>query len=119
MFILTNVFVEDRHLTKVLTALAGLVIKMDVPRPVINAVATPKGEIKQEAVRDGSVKAELTASILKFNKGTELPISQIKTMIKEAGGSIDSYSYYVSQLKKDKILKLKARGVWLVIPSHA
>lgn len=113
MFIIPNVYVDDKHLAKLLTAMAGVVIKMDMPRPVINAMVD-KGEIKAIS-KGGSAKAGVANAIAKFAKGTELPISQIRTMIKDVGGSPDSASYYINSLKNEKVIKLKQRGTWIVL----
>ena len=55
MFIIPNVYVDDKHLAKLLTAMAGVVIKMDMPRPVINAVVE-KGEIR--AITDKAAQVQ-------------------------------------------------------------
>lgn len=117
MFVIPNMYMEDKHLAKVLSAVAGLVISMDVPRPVINAVVH-KGKIKQAVATNGGGGTIITLvrdKILGFAKGTDLPVSQIRTFIKEAGGTSGTSGYYTNQLKKQKVIKLKQRGTWTVL----
>lgn len=113
LFVITNVFVDGKNLHKLLRASAGLVVKMDVPRPVINAVME-KGTIKAASPASG-VKGRVIELLGKFSKGTDLPISQVRTLVKEAGGSPEGTNYYTQILKKEKLLKMKSRGLWTVL----
>lgn len=113
LFVITNVFVDGKNLHKLLRASAGLVVKMDVPRPVINAVIE-KGTIRQSSNAKG-VKEKVIELIGQFNKGTDIPTSQIKTLVGRAGGSEGGAGYYTQMLKEQKILKMKSRGLWTVL----
>ena len=112
LFVITNVFVAGKNLHKLLRASAGLVVKMDVPRPVINAMVE-KGTLKQVSNAAG-IKQKMIELIRQFSKGTEIPTSQIKTLVERAGGSSGGSGYYTQMLKNEKILKLKQRGLWTV-----
>jgi hypothetical protein len=117
MFVIPNMYVEDKHLAKVLSALAGLVISMEVPRPVINAVVH-KGKIKQAVATNGSgdtIISLVKDKVASFAKGTELPVSQIRTIIHDSGGTSGTSGYYTNQMKIQKIIKLKQRGTWVVL----
>jgi len=114
LFVITNVFVDGKNLHKLLRASAGLVVKMDVPRPVINAVVEKTGVIRA-ASGAGNIREKFTELVQKFAKGTDLPTSQLRTLMKQAGGSEGGIGYYTQALKDAKILKLKERGLWTVI----
>lgn len=113
LFVITNIFVAGKNLHKLLRASAGLVVKMDVPRPVINAVME-KGAIRAVSNATG-IKQKMVELIRQFGKGTEIPSSQIKTLVERAGGAPGGSGYYTQMLKNEKILKLKQRGLWTVI----
>ena len=113
LFVIQNVFVDGKNLSKLLRASAGLVVKMDVPRPVINAVVD-KGTIKPASGARG-IKEKFTELVRQFTKGTDLPTSQLRTLMKQAGGSEGGIGYYTQALKTEKVLKLKERGLWTVL----
>ena len=113
LFVITNVFVDGKNLHKLLRASAGLVVKMDVPRPVINAVIDKDG-IKQVSNAKG-VKQRVIELVREFAKGTDIPATQFRTIVERAGGSAGGSGYYTQMLKEQKILKLKHRGLWTVI----
>src|SRR5882672_508139 len=113
LFVITNVFVDGKNLSKLLRASAGLVVKMDVPRPVINAVMD-KGIIKAASNAKG-VKEKVIELVREFAKGTDIPATQFRTIVERAGGSSGGSGYYTQMLKEQKILKLKHRGLWTVI----
>ena len=113
LFVITNVFVDGKNLHKFLRASAGLVVKMDVPRPVINAVME-KGAVKQVSTASG-IKGRVIELVRQFNKGTDLPVSQLRTIIRQAGGVAETAGYYTQMLKNEKVLKMKTRGLWTVI----
>src|SRR6266436_8967117 len=105
LFVITNVFVDGKNLSKLLRASAGLVVKIDVPRPVINAMID-KGTIKAASPHTG-VKDKVIETLRHFSKGTDIPISQLRTIIKDADGASDTPGYYTQMLKNKKILKMK------------
>src|SRR6267142_2434755 len=113
LFVITNVFVDGKNLHKLLRASAGLVVKMDVPRPVINAMVE-KGTLKQVSNAKG-VKEKVIELVRQFSKGTDIPSTQFRTIVERAGGSSGGAGYYTQMLKEQKILKLKHRGLWTVI----
>jgi hypothetical protein len=113
LFVIQNVYLEGKQIHKFLRAVTGIIVKADLPRPVINAVAT-KTEVKAKSQATG-VKARFTELVRQFNKGTDLPTSQLRTLLKEAGAAEGGSGYYTQALKEDKVLKMKSRGLWTVI----
>lgn len=113
LFVIQNVFVDGKNLHKLLRAGAGLIVKMDLPRPVINAVID-KGTVRAATGARG-IKEKFTELVRQFAKGTDLPTSQLRNLMKQAGGSEGGIGYYTQALKNEKVLKLKERGLWTVL----
>lgn len=113
MFILNNIFVDDKHLPKVLTAMAGLVISMDVPRPVINAV------VKNGKVAQASSTASFKGRLIEYLgtiKGTTITTTELKAKFAELGANPNSLNgALTSQLLDEKVLKRKSKGVFFTL----
>ncbi len=113
MFVIPNMFVEDKHLHKVLSALQGLVIKMDVPRPVVNAVHE-KGQIKQVSTAV-SFKGRLI-ELLKAKSGSLISTTALKDMYIELGANPSSMnSTLLGGLIDEKVLRRKERGLYHIL----
>lgn len=107
-------FVEDKHLPKILHAMSGLVLNMEPPQPVVNAVVK-KGKVETSSMGD-SVLARIKNLISsKLAKGDEFTSDTLKLMVKDAGGNVASTGTYRSRLVEDKTIKLKERGVYTVL----
>lgn len=103
--------VEDKNLPKVLHALSGLVLNMEVPVPLGNATVT-RGKVVQ-AHPSTSFKGRV-ASKLAAHPTNEISKAEIEAIIKEVGGNIAGYPSLIQQLRTDKHIKLKRRGLWLI-----
>src|SRR5258708_35271465 len=113
LFVIQNVYLEGKKVHLFLKAVAGIIVKADLPRPVINAVMD-KSPIRQASNAKG-VKEKVIELVRQFNKGTDIPSTQFRTIVERAGGRSGGAGYYTQMLKEQKILKLKHRGLWTVI----
>ena len=114
-FLIPEFIVEDKNLPKVLRALAGLVVNLQAPRPVVNAEVI-QGKVKQIRTIEGSPLVMLVAQKIRESNLTEITSTTIRNFIAEVGGQTGSYSYFIGMLHKMKVLKKsKVRGTYLVI----
>lgn len=112
MFRLTF-FVEDKNLPKVLHAVQGLALNMEVPQPVVNGTAV-NGKVK--AVSSGSTIIDrMVDSISAGQKGQALTSNDLREIIVKCGGQSGSIGTYSSQLLDRKVLKRKARGEYITL----
>jgi hypothetical protein len=102
-----EVFIEDKALGDALHALARIkgVEIQGCPQPVVNRGKNGKAIA-------GS-KMELAKTALD-KVGTPFNVSDLKTHLKEVG--IAGSAYYLQHWKKDRLVKLKSRGVWVKLP---
>ena len=101
--------VEEKKLGKVLSALDGLVVDMEPPVPIRNAVATSNG-VKSTA-DDRPIPECFSFSGLK-----EVSVDQIKNTLKALGRSPTSYGYAIQKLRKAKVLApAKGKGMFKVL----
>lgn len=112
MFIIEQMFIEDKKLAKVLTALAGLVFKMEPPRPVVN-VAVKNGKLTQ-ASNGSTLKEQVIEELQELGKGTTITMRQLNEIIHKKGGGGNSKSYYVRAILQAKAVKRKSRGEYVV-----
>jgi len=108
MFIIEKLFIDDLKLHKVLQALSGLVISMDPPRPVVNAVVK-KGKVKQDQP-ETSMRDRFLQSITKLPLNTVLTSEQIKEIITKIGGQPTGYTYYANLLLESGYATRRGRG---------
>lgn len=101
-------FVEDNKLSKVLHAVQGMVLNMEPPQPVVNAVVE-KGTVKAET-KATSIKELFLEHIERLPKDTVIATGNIKQVLEQLGGSASSYNHFVSFAKKAKLLKARSRG---------
>ena len=107
--------VEDKHLPKVLHAMAGLVVNMEPPQPVINAVVN-KGQIVQ-ATTATSFKGQLIEE-LKKKSGSLISTKAMKDFFISIGANPNSInSTLTNQLIEEKVLKRKDRGLFVITVS--
>lgn len=106
-------FVEDRNLAKVLHATAGLVLNMEPPQPVTNAVLV-KPQIEQASAAT-SIKGRFT-EYLSTIKGDKINIIDMRKKWVELGGLPSSLNgTLLIQITKEGLLKRVARGHYYVI----
>lgn len=111
-------FVEDKALPKVLHAVAGLVVNMEPPQPVQNAVIEKVGKVKQ-------IKQESNATSIKGRliewldgiKGSRITSTDVKNKYTELGGNPNGVNGQLTMdlVKKHKVLKRISRGQFAVI----
>jgi hypothetical protein len=109
MFVIQKMFIEDKNLPKVLYALSGLVLNMEAPQPVVNAVVK-KGKVEQ-ASSNASLKSRVLETIATMKKGTEMTSAELKGLITKRRGNETSYNHCY-MVKKAKMIKTKSRGVF-------
>ena len=114
MFIIEKLFIDDKKLAPVLTALAGLVISMEPPRPVVNATVTSNKVVKQISTNGGTMIGRV-ADAMTMHKGQRITTDQLKEIIKVAGGNPSSLSGTKLWLTKNKQLKGISRGQYQVL----
>ena len=108
-------FVEDKNLAKVLVAVQGLALNMEVPQPVVNATVV-KGKVA--AVREGgySLINEVLASLSKLKKGTVINSALLKEAIIKGGGQTNSFNYVHSRLQNEGVIRAgKKRGEYVIV----
>lgn len=105
--------VEDRNLHKVLHALTGLVVNMEPPQPVTNAVVK-NGKVK-EASSGGTRKERFFEAVKANQKGSELTTDDLRAAMVAAGGMATSLNGIMAELFKRKIIKRKSMGHYTVL----
>ena len=102
-----EVFIEDKNLGEALNALAQIkgVEIQGCPQPVVNRAKGGKPIA-------GS-RMELARKVLD-QMPTPFAISLIKGQLKYIG--VNDPTYYIQRWKREKLIKLKHRGVWQKLP---
>lgn len=96
-------FVEDKHVAKLMHAVAGLVDNFKCV-PVVNAVKAPSGKMVQETA-GGSMAEVVSSKVRQLSSGATVSAAQIKTFIVEAGGVETSSSYFNKYLIDNGVMK--------------
>jgi hypothetical protein len=107
-------FVEDKHVAKLMHAVAGLVMNFNCV-PVVNAVKAGK-QVKQED--PGTSKASIVANkVRNLSSGATVSAAQVKAFIIEVGGEVTSASYFMKSLVDNGVIKHIAnrRGFYKVL----
>jgi len=113
MFVIEKIFVEDKKLAQVLTALAGLVLDpMPAPRPVVNAEVA-KGKVKAISPERGSIIGRIAGQVQKMQPGHEFDSASMKELIHAAGGNPNSIGTVRNWLTERKLIKSKERGLYI------
>lgn len=115
-------YVEDKHLPKVLHALAGLVLNMDPPQPVTNAVVIKPSKangalpaIKEASPTGTSFKGQLIDH-LATKKGSRLTSQDLRDQFTSAGGNPNSVNgVLINQLIEEKVIKRVGRGLFVAL----
>lgn len=113
MFVIQRMFIEDKNLSKVLIALAGLVVNMDAPQPVVNAVVK-KGKLEQET-SGSSLKDRVIEKLRMKRKGQVISSTDLTNIIAEVGGTPASKNYIQKLLFEEKFMKSKERGSYVIL----
>ena len=100
-------FIEDKSLGEALIALAGIK-GVEMPNSPQHVVNRQKGGKATYAT-----KLEAARAILD-KMGTPFTVVDLKKELKTVG--IAHANSYVQRWKKDKLIKLKERGVWQKLP---
>lgn len=106
MFRLNNVMIEDKKLAEVLTALAGKVLSMDIPQPVINA---EKRDGKLFARTDGSLTS-VFRDYVTHTKLNNFGIAEVRDFLSKAGRPVSSAPGILKVAKREGWLKAKGTG---------
>lgn len=102
MFRIANVYVQDKDLASVLHALAGKVIKMDVPQPVANATVSRSGEIVAES--SGSLR-DMFVQHLSTSREQEIKMRDVKAWLESKGKPVLSANYLIGAAQQMGVLK--------------
>lgn len=97
--------VEEKKLAKTLVALNGLVLELRV-LPVTNA-KPEKGKVVESG--EGYSAYDYLLDWLRINRPAEISTTQMKQVVESHGLSAGSYSYPLSLLIKERILKPKGK----------
>ena len=102
-----EVFIEDKNLGEALNALAQIkgVEIQGCPQPVVNRAKGGKAIA-------GS-RMELARKILD-KMPTPFAVAALKPQLKAIG--VNDPNYYLQRWKKERLIKLKERGVWQKLP---
>lgn len=108
-----EIFVEDKHLARLLHALNGLVTQMSGPQPVVNA-EYKNGKLVAKS--SGSLPDAVYADLCEKFDGGAVSTSAIKKSGQAHGGGPNCHQYLIKNLVKAKRLaKTKKRGVYSLI----
>lgn len=113
MFVIEEIFVEDKHLAQVLTLLSGLVLDMKAPRVVVNAVAK-KGKIKQASPETTSKDRFLELVKKKYKQSDVVSMEDLKDLIVEIGGAPTGSTYYAAALLDSGTATRRGRGQYVI-----
>jgi hypothetical protein len=117
MFVIERLFIEDKNLAKVLTALDGLVLNMEPPRPVSGATVK-QGQVKATSENPGIRRPQANSRQsrlilwLKENPGEEISLAEMAAKLVELGGQASTMNGLINKLIKDGIVKRKHPGVY-------
>ncbi len=114
MFIIEKLIIDDKKLAPVLTALAGLVVSMEPPRPMVNATMTSNKVVKQISPNGGTISGRV-GDQMALHKGQRVNSDQLKEMIKVAGGNPNSIGSMRNWLVDHKMIKSISRGQYQVL----
>lgn len=121
-------FVEDKNLAKVLHAVSGDVLNMEVPQPVSNGKVVKAsngngnghhrddGAVKKVERRivqrpEGSSMREIVITHIKaMPKGTPVPIDFVRKMIVSNGGNPTGTFALMGYLVREKVIKRLSQG---------
>lgn len=106
--------VEDKHVAKLMHAVAGLVMNFNCV-PMVNAVKTGKQVV--QATPGTSMRAIVGTKVRALSSGATMSAVQLKAFITEVGGTTNSSSYFTKTLIDDGIIKPIAnrRGFYKVL----
>lgn len=106
--------VEDKHVAKLMHAVAGLVMNFNCV-PVVNAVKVGKKVVQETP--GGSMADVVGAKVTALSSGATVSAAQIKNFIVEVGGGTNSSSYFMRSLIDKGIMKAIAnrRGFYKVL----
>lgn len=114
MFVIEKIFIEDKKLAQVLTALAGLVLDMPAPKPVVNA-EVKKGKVRQASVEGTSMIGRVASQVQRMQSGESFTSDDLKAIITSASGNVNSIGTVRNWLVERKLIKNKERGVYTVL----
>jgi len=95
-------FCDDKKLSDVVHALAGLTLGTPRIEPVINAEVAPDGSIKQ---RTNGQLIDLFADYLKKSKQTEINATFVRQFLSGIGMSPKSANHVLTQAREAKMIK--------------
>lgn len=111
MFKIEDVFCDDKKVGDVLRALAGLVVGIPKPIPMINA-ENVGGKIRSE-MRNGSMLSVFLAFLSK-HKSDRITPKEIGAWLKTQGRSSSSASYLVRQARDAGAVRAIGKGAAVV-----
>ena len=101
-------FVEDKKLSDVMHVLAGKVITMDVPQPVVNASATG-GKVTADS--SGGTMSEMFIAHCVKKKIKEVQPKDVRAFLESVGRSPASCQHVLKQAVEHGKLKKRGRGL--------
>lgn len=106
MFKLENLYVEDKHLARMLQSLAGVALPGFTPVPVVNAT---KKNGKLHAVTNGEL-VSMFQKYVKDKKLASVTAKIVKEFMAEVGSSRHSYGYVLKKAIAAGFLKKVGKG---------
>lgn len=108
-------FVEDKNLAKVLVAVQGLALNMEVPQPVVNATVV-KGKIVQAGPHLNQWEQVWDVLRPRVEGGSKIHSTQVRKILEDLNISKNNLTSIITQLAEGKLLKRTAeRGVYQIL----
>lgn len=105
-FVIPRLFVDDKQLPNVLRLLAGHIISMDAPQPVVNA-SVVKGKLQADS---GGTMTEAFIAHIHKTKLTAVRTKDVKQFLLALGKSESSCQHVLKQAVGLGALKKKGKG---------
>lgn len=116
MFIIERLILDDSKLAKVLTLLAGNIVDMSAPRPLVNA-EVKQGKVKSK-VSGINIKDRMIEKISQRNGGL-ITTDELKLLLHDAGGAPTSLNNMTKDIIDAGVMERQSRGVFSVRKQEA
>lgn len=108
-------FVEGKHLEKVMSAIAGIALNMETPRPVSNGTVKQGKVVQKSSGTSQPLRVLEQLKHLNLQKGDKLMAAQIHDAMRGAELAKGNYGSIIARLKDMKYLKTTStRGEYII-----
>lgn len=109
MFRFTNIFVDDKKLPDFLHAMAGKIVSMDPPQPVVNASVGTDGKLNADTY--GGTMSDMFIAHCRKNKIPSVTPSDVRAFLESVGRSPASCQHVLKQAVERGALRKKGKGL--------